>query len=186
MKFKVKNLEISTGDALVVILNEDDANKYDLHRLDRISVKNGKDKKITAVLDLTNSKKLVPCGSIGLFDEVKKAISSKNTHNIEIFLEKKPESVALIKKKLDRKSLDYNEFKKIMMDIKENNLTTFDVRYLIALTNPETDIVEGIILAPGKKLGEIFTYVSDMSYKCQRSIPMSFFNSLNGQCVFNP
>jgi hypothetical protein len=57
---------------------------------------------------------------------------------------------------------------------------------LIALTNPKTGIIEGIILAPGEKLGEIFTYVSDMSYKCQRSIPMSFFDSLTGQCVFNP
>lgn len=68
----------------------------------------------------------------------------------------------------------------------ENNLTTFDVRYLIALTNPKTDVIEGIIIAPGEKLGEIFTYVSDVSYKCQRSIPMSFFDSYNGQSVFNP
>ncbi|WP_243348058.1 hypothetical protein [Parabacteroides sp. FAFU027] len=68
----------------------------------------------------------------------------------------------------------------------ENNLTTFDVRYLIALTNPATDIIEGIILAPGEKLGELFTYVSDVSYKCQRSIPMSFFDTYKGQCVVNP
>jgi hypothetical protein len=70
--------------------------------------------------------------------------------------------------------------------IEENKLTTFDVRYLIALTNPKNDVVEGIILAPGEKLGEIFTYVSDVSYKCQRTIPMSFFESYNGQCVYNP
>ncbi|NEW83660.1 MAG: nuclease [Mariniphaga sp.] len=68
----------------------------------------------------------------------------------------------------------------------ENNLTTFDVRYLIALTDPKTGIIEGIVLAPGEKLGEIFTYVSDVSYKCQRSIPMSFFDLYKGQCVFNP
>ena len=67
-----------------------------------------------------------------------------------------------------------------------NNLTTFDVRYLIALTNGSTGIIEGIILAPGEKLGEFFTYVSDVSYKCQRSIPMSFFEKYKGQCVCNP
>ena len=67
-----------------------------------------------------------------------------------------------------------------------NNLTTFDVRYLIALTNGSTGIIEGIILAPGEKLGEFFTYVSDVSYKCQRSIPMSFFEKYSGQCVSNP
>ena len=68
----------------------------------------------------------------------------------------------------------------------ENNLTTFDVRYLIALTNPNTGIIEGVILAPGERLGEFFTYVSDQSYKCQRSIPMSFFEKYSGQCVSNP
>ncbi|MBK7568633.1 MAG: nuclease [Bacteroidetes bacterium] len=66
------------------------------------------------------------------------------------------------------------------------NLTTFDVRYLIALTNPQTEIIEGIILCPGEKLGEIFSYVSAESYKCQRAIPMSFFEKHYGKCLFNP
>lgn len=70
--------------------------------------------------------------------------------------------------------------------IKELNITTFDVRYLIALTDPKTDIIEGIILSPGEKLGELFSYVSNESYKCQRSIPMAFFNKYYGQSVFNP
>lgn len=68
----------------------------------------------------------------------------------------------------------------------DSNLSTFDVRYLIALTNPNTGIIEGIILAPGEKLGELFTYVSDVCYKCQRSIPMNFFEKYSGQCVCNP
>lgn len=55
---------------------------------------------------------------------------------------------------------------------RENSLTTFDVRYLIALTDFKTVIIEGIILTPGGKLGEMFTYVSDVSYKCQRAIPI--------------
>lgn len=66
------------------------------------------------------------------------------------------------------------------------DFTTFDVRYLIALTNPKTQIIEGIILSSGSKLGELFSYVSSESYKCQRSIPMSFFEKYNGKCVFNP
>jgi len=70
--------------------------------------------------------------------------------------------------------------------VESENLTTFDVRYLIALTNPVTEIIEGIILSPGEKLGELFSYVSDQSYKCQRSIPMSFFEKYYGQVVFNP
>ncbi len=70
--------------------------------------------------------------------------------------------------------------------IAEKNITTFDVRYLIALTDPKTSIIEGIILAPGEKLGEVFSYVSDQSYKCQRTIPMAFFDKYHGKSVFNP
>lgn len=68
----------------------------------------------------------------------------------------------------------------------EWNITTFDVRYLIALTNPHTEIVEGVILSPGEKLGEVFSYVKRKSFKCQRSIPMSFFEKYSGKAVFNP
>lgn len=70
--------------------------------------------------------------------------------------------------------------------IEEKNITTFDVRYLIALTNPKTEIIEGIILTAGERLGDIFSYVSSQSYKCQRTIPMSFFESHYGKSVFNP
>ena len=88
----------------------------------------------------------------------------------------------------DAQTVDLGKFtpEKEEIIVVGSNLTTFDVRYMIALTDPKTDIIEGIILAPGEKLGEIFTYVSDMSYKCQRSIPMGFFDSFKGQCVFNP
>lgn len=66
------------------------------------------------------------------------------------------------------------------------SLSTKDVRYLIALTNPDTKIIEGVILSSGERLGDVFTYVSDKSFKCQRSIPMTFFNDFIGQCVSNP
>lgn len=68
----------------------------------------------------------------------------------------------------------------------ELNLSTEDVRYLIALTNPDTQAVEGVILSSGRELGSVFTYVSDKSYKCQRSIPMVFFDDYIGYCVSNP
>lgn len=68
----------------------------------------------------------------------------------------------------------------------QHNITTKDIRYLIAFTNPQTCIIEGVVIAPGEQLGENFTYVSDTNYKCQRSIPMVFFEKHKGQCVFNP
>lgn len=68
---------------------------------------------------------------------------------------------------------------------KELNLTTEDVRYLIALTD-EQGKIKGIVLCPGSKLGESFTFVSNTNYKCQRSIPMEFFKSYEGKSIYNP
>ena len=64
-------------------------------------------------------------------------------------------------------------------------LTTEDVRYIIALTNHE-GIVEGVIIASGRSLCDEYTIVSGTSYKCQRSIPMSFFTDQKGKSTFNP
>lgn len=88
----------------------------------------------------------------------------------------------------DSPTVDLGKFSPEMEEvvIKELNITTKDIRYLIALTNPETEIIEGIILAPGERLGDVFSYISDKSYKCQRSIPMSFFDKYKGRTVFNP
>lgn len=67
----------------------------------------------------------------------------------------------------------------------EMGLTTEDIRYLIALTDSD-GLIEGLILAPGASLVETFTLVSGTNYKCQRSIPMSFFDNHQGKAVFNP
>ena len=66
------------------------------------------------------------------------------------------------------------------------DITTRDVRYLLALTNPFTHTIDGLIFLAGGDLGKHFTYVADKSEKCQRSIPMDFFKRLKGKSVFNP
>ncbi len=88
----------------------------------------------------------------------------------------------------DSPTVDLGKFspEKEELVFEKQNLTTFDTRYLIALANPHTEIIEGIILTPGEKLGDIFSYVSSQSYKCQRAIPMSFFAKYDGKTVFNP
>ena len=67
-----------------------------------------------------------------------------------------------------------------------SGFTTRNMRYCIALMNSETNIVEGAVLCSGNKLGVHFTYVPEESYKCQRSIPMAFFEEIYGLSVFNP
>ncbi|WP_305296935.1 hypothetical protein [Parvibacter caecicola] len=64
------------------------------------------------------------------------------------------------------------------------DITTESIRYLIALMNKETNEIEGFILVPGKSLGEHFSYVADKNFKCQRSIPMSFFEEHKGKSIY--
>lgn len=63
-------------------------------------------------------------------------------------------------------------------------ITTEEMRYLIVLTNEATHRVEGFVLCPGRKLGDYFAYVPGKSYKCQRSIPMAFFDDYVGKSVY--
>lgn len=65
-------------------------------------------------------------------------------------------------------------------------ITTEDVRYLIGLLDPKTKKIEGIVLMSGRDIVEEFSLVGSTSYKCQRSIPMSFFDQYKGKSVFNP
>lgn len=64
--------------------------------------------------------------------------------------------------------------------------TTQTVRYLIALTDPKTGTCQGAVLCPGRRLAEHFVYVAEKSFKCQRAIPMAFFDRFEGRAVFNP
>lgn len=63
-------------------------------------------------------------------------------------------------------------------------ITTQEMRYLIVLTNESTHQVEGFVLCPGEELENYFSYVPDKNYKCQRSIPMSFFDSFAGKSIY--
>lgn len=59
--------------------------------------------------------------------------------------------------------------------------TTEDVRYLIALVDKNTGIITGLVLCPGNRLGDHFSYIATGNYKCQRSIPMTFFDRFDGR-----
>ncbi len=64
--------------------------------------------------------------------------------------------------------------------------STQSIRYLIALMDPRANVCCGAIVCPGKRLGQHFVYVADKSFKCQRSIPMAFFDRFDGVATYNP
>ena len=104
MNLSVKDVDLATGGVFIAMLNEQDANKLDLHLSDRIKISKGRNSTV-AVVDFAQSDRAVPPGKIGLFEEVLAKLNVKNDDSVTIDLEEKPKSLSYIKKKLDGKEL---------------------------------------------------------------------------------
>jgi AMP phosphorylase len=131
MKLKVKDMDIATGGPLVVILNVDDAIKFDIHHMDRVKVKKGK-KIDTVVAAIATSARTVPKGSIGMYEEVLKSLKLKPKDKVSIILARKPLSIEFIKKKLDGRRLNKREIDQIVWDITHNKLSNSELTYFVA------------------------------------------------------
>jgi len=131
MRFKVKDVDIATGGTLVAILNKKDALMLDLHTGDRLKISRG-NKATVAVLDIAVSDKLVKRGQIGLMEEVLEKIGAKQGSVVNISIDEKPKSIALIKKKLDGFRLSPEETELIVRDIVNNKLTSVEITYFVA------------------------------------------------------
>lgn len=131
MKFKVQDVDIETGGTLVAILNKHDALMLDFHTGDRLKVTKG-NKSAVAVMDIAESSKAVKRGYIGLMEEVLTKISARQGDPVNISLEEKPKSIALIKAKLDGKKLSQEDMNTIIQDIVHNKLTEVEITYFVA------------------------------------------------------
>ncbi|MEK6874346.1 MAG: AMP phosphorylase [Nanoarchaeota archaeon] len=137
MKLYVKDVEITTGGTLIVILNQKDSCILDLHPLDRVLIKHNKHKTI-AVLDITTNPHTVPEGYIGVFEEVISKLNVKSGDEVEISFAKKPQSVQYIKEKLDGKTLTDTQIDAIVHDIVHDELTESEVSYFVAASYTHT------------------------------------------------
>ncbi len=157
MKLKVKDMDIATGGILVVLVNKKDAEKFDLHHEDRISVKKGR-KKATSIVDIGESEKAVKPGQIGFFEEVLEELNVKPGTEVDIDLEDKPKGVEHIKKKLQGKELSKEEIDEIIKEIVERKLSAIEMTYFIAacytneMSLDETVNLTNAIVDHGNKL----------------------------------
>ena len=70
MQVKVKDINISTGGPLIVLLNSKDAKTLDLQGADRVILRKGK-KEITVAVNISSEdSKSIKSGEIGIFEEV--------------------------------------------------------------------------------------------------------------------
>ena len=146
MLLKAKDMDIATGGALIAILNEKDADKLDLHALDRIKIKK-KGKIETVLIDIAESKKAVPRGSIGVFEEVIDSLGLKDKEIVEVMPARKPLSIDYIKKKLDGLALNKKEIEQIVWDIVHNKLSDIELTYFVAACySKELSMEETVLL----------------------------------------
>src|SRR3989344_262903 len=131
MNLSVKDVDLATGGVFIAILNEQDANKLDLHLSDRIKISKGRNSTV-AVVDFAQSDRAVPPGKIGLFEEVLAKLNVKNDDSVTIDLEEKPKSLSYIKKKLDGKELNENEILAIIQDTVDKKLTDTELTFYVA------------------------------------------------------
>src|SRR3989338_8932806 len=131
MKLKVKEVDISSGGPLIAVMNKSDAALLDLHVMDRIKIKKGK-KIETVVLDIAESKKIIPERKIGMFEEVIHSLKLKNNDEVTIIPARKPLSLDFIKKKLDGHELSKKKIYQIVWDIVHNKLSAVELTYFVA------------------------------------------------------
>jgi len=127
---RCKNLDFSTGNQPVAMLNEEEAENYGIHPGDRISLLWSKSKKIIASVDVSN--KHVKSGEIGLFEEIWQKHKVELGDIVEVSLESRPLSVETIKKKMLGKPATYAEIYALISDISENRLSEVMTTYYAA------------------------------------------------------
>lgn len=130
MKLKVRDIDLSTGGPLIVILNEEDSQKLDLHPLDRVRL-NKDGKEIFALINISHNKGIKK-GEIGLFEEVFQKLHVKDKQTINVEYSPTPKSVGYIKKKLDGYRLNKEEINEIVKDTVNNELSEVDIAYFIS------------------------------------------------------
>ena len=129
--FYVKDMGLSTGGVLIAVLNNHDATHFDVRALDRILIRAGR-KKTVAVVDISESEKNIPRGTVGLFEEVLAKLGISHGARVVLDYAKKPASIDCIKKKLDGRPLSREETYAIVKDIVRDELTSDELSYYVS------------------------------------------------------
>ncbi|MBT3690796.1 thymidine phosphorylase [Candidatus Woesearchaeota archaeon] len=131
LRLKSKDIKISTGGPLIVILNRLDAEELDLQPLDRLKIKHGRKSVVTAI-DISESNNGIKKGQIGLFKEVIKELGIKKQTTLGVLSTTIPHSIEIIRKKLDEKELTKKEIEIIIKDLIDGELTEIELTYFVS------------------------------------------------------
>jgi AMP phosphorylase len=131
MELTVKNLGISTGGIRIAVMSSFDARLGSFHQGDRLILKTKKNHAV-AVLDITDNEKIVPRGTIGMFQELTEDVKVRSRQKVYADLASKPISIEYIRKKMHGKRLSQTEITTIVTDIVEHKLTDIEKTYFVS------------------------------------------------------
>ena len=121
---KAKKLDITSGDNLICLINDKDAEQYGvgLNRGDRVELKiDNVEKPIIVVIDTTND--FVNEGQIGIYEDIWQKYGIEDDAVVELKLFNKSEAIEAIKKKLAGEELSYEDLYVIISDIASGHLS---------------------------------------------------------------
>jgi AMP phosphorylase len=127
--YKVKEISIDAGEH-TVILSEKDAKDLGVRSLDRVRVFT-KERTVTAIVE--TSKEMIAEGEAGLLCSTYGAVCPNGEKEVDILPAERPESVDIIKKKLEGLTLTPAEIRTLVKDMVSHNLSDIELTaYVVA------------------------------------------------------
>ncbi len=169
LRLKAKPLDIETGEVLVALLDDSVAKQLDVFPADRLRITvpdrncgyhnemKGKCtcNSIVCVVDVAEHRS---SEEVGLFRDVADLLKLKHGQRVIISPEKKPESIDLIKRKLEGETLNAEDFKQIVKDIRDNRILDTELSYFVSaaymkgFSMQETYYLTKAMIETGEKL----------------------------------
>lgn len=128
--FKVKTIDLETGD-YTVVMNRDDAIAMGLRSQDRVKV-SIKDRKMTALVELTDS--IVKEGYVGVLKRGRDYLKVNPDEEVRVTSAPKPSSVEIIKKRLEGKELSSQEILQLTEEITNHQLSDIELAAFVTST----------------------------------------------------
>lgn len=136
---KVKKLNIEVGEAMMVMISEDDAVKNNLKSIDKVSL-SFNDQKV--VVDIIINPDIVS-GEIGILSDVWKKYKLKEGETIKIsYVDCNPSAIEAIRKRIIGKKSSEEDIKNIIKEISEGRMSDVLMTYYVAssfLNEPDFD-----------------------------------------------
>lgn len=156
LNLKVNYFDLETP-AIICILNINDARKLGVVPDDRVLLTNPKNNQfIAAVVDV--AKTMIKENEIGIPSVVKKELNLDDQAVLKVTRSEKPKSFTTIKKKIEGKTLTFDEIKELVEEIKHNKVSTVELTSFVTAVKikgysiDETYAMAKCIADSGKKL----------------------------------